>query len=149
MSEATAEHPFNKQGASGAFRKEDPSSMDKKVTRKVVVNTNACRGPIMECLADVMSKRTDFELKDDPKSKFDDIFFVITRESLNKRIRSMGKKACVSRIPGMYASTSNPGFARCMELTRELLPYGVKPFWPETFVVPDEMHGARYNIVVG
>jgi len=96
----------------------------------------------MDCLTEVISKRQGFELVDDGKRKFDDVYFVITRESLAKRIKNMGKKACVSRIPGMYASCTNTRFAACMHMSLRLLPHAVKgiaPFWPETFIIPDDL----------
>jgi len=128
-------------GPSGAFRR--PDDVPVKQQRKVLINTSSCRGPTMECLTEVISKRQGFELVDDGKRKFDDIYFVITRESLVKRIKNMGKKACVSRIPGMYASCTNTKFAECMAMSLRLLPHsirGVVPFWlvttpPNHFVV--------------
>ena len=55
---------------------------------------------------------------------------------------SSQSKACVSRIPGMYASCTNTRFAACMQMSLRLLPHAIKglaPFWPQTFIIPDDL----------
>ena len=66
------------------------------------INTSACKGASLECIANSVAKVTGWQTNDKGNCQTDDVYFVIQRESLHKRIATMGKQSIVSKFPGMY-----------------------------------------------
>ena len=138
------EAAYSSEGATaGAYQASD-KTVEAKDT--VVVNISSCKGPMMEIVTEVLSKKPSCELVDDYDRKNCDLYIVMTREELKKRIKSMGKRSVVSKFPAMYNMCSNNTFAQCMSFATRLLPgaHGVKaPFWPETFRIPEQLKEIR------
>lgn len=127
-------------GAVGAYTA--PAASTTAEAKPVVINTSACKGPMMECVAEVLAKRQGCELIDDPSRKNDDLYIIMTRESLKMRIARMGRKSMVSKFPCMYNLCTNTVFSQCMEFALKMLPAPANPsdtYWPETFRIPAQM----------
>jgi len=119
-------------------------------TVAVTINVSACKGPMLECLSDVLSKQPQFVVSDDSSRNKDDVYFISTRENLAKRIKNLSRKSLVSKFPGMFQTCSNQTFAREMSLALKLLPAATSSnakLWPETFVLPDDMKDVKEAMV--
>ena len=67
------------------------------------INITACKGSSLECIQQTCKKVKGWAMSDKPGQQTDDVYFVIQRESLHKRIEAMSSHSMVSKFPGMYS----------------------------------------------
>jgi len=105
------------------------------------VNTSACKGASLECIENSVTKVKGWRTNDKANCHTDDVYFVIQREHLHKRIATMSKQSIVSKFPGMYSLCEKVVFTRAMNFAVSLMPGGYEElgFWPRTWILPDEM----------
>jgi len=105
------------------------------------VNVSACKGASLECIENSVGKVKGWRCNDKANCHTDDVYFVIQREHLHKRIATMSKTSIVSKFPGMYSLCEKVVFTRAMNFAVSLMPGGYEElgFWPRTWILPDEM----------
>ena len=67
------------------------------------INVSACKGSSFECIAQTCKRIKGWSMSEKPGVQTDDVYFVIQRESLHKRIEAMSAQSMVSKFPGMYS----------------------------------------------
>lgn len=109
------------------------------------INITACKGSSLECIQQTCKKVKGWAMSDKPGQQTDDVYFVIQRESLHKRIEAMSSHSMVSKFPGMYSLCEKVHFTRAMNFATSMMPGGLEGlgFWPITWILPDEMDEVR------
>lgn len=112
--------------------------------RRRTINISASKGASGDCIsASVEKLGKGWRISDKTTTTADDVYLVIQRESLHKRINTMSEHSLVSKFPGMHSLCEKVNFTRSMNFLASLSGEGAThtlPFWPRTWIIPDEMH---------
>ena len=91
---------------------------------KRVLNVSGAKGPALECMKKVIGKVKGWKLGEKQDAQHDDVYFIIQREWLHKRIERMGETSFVSKFPGMHSLCEKVIFTKAMNYAVSMMPDG-------------------------
>ena len=110
--------------------------------RRRRVNISAIKGPSVECIRSSVRRVKGWRVSESA-SQQDDVYVVLQREHLYRRISTMSAESIVSKFPGMYEMCEKVFFTRAMNFSFSLMGVQSRSFWPQTWILPEAFEQVR------